>query len=486
MDRWLCRSHAATEENPNASAPGRRRLSGLQAAAAVDSPRKRGICNSGMPSRRIRRRGSRPGAGRPGSGRSRWSPGRISERAVRRAAAAGGDRASGGRTATGVDRRRTDREPRPRDGMAGDEASRAGFTLWDRRVDCNSQSGHRQANAASRRDPRRGPAGARPAGWTDGKTGVGGVLNAPFPPRRLLRNIVRNTFRHLFAGAARSWRRNLGTTAPALGSMTLLLLLSGVAGLSAFGLQGLAASQAAEAAVLHVYLRDDARQQDTDALRARLESDRRVLAVTYTSKADALKRAQHRPGLPELAGAADENPFPASLDVRVRSVQDVGALAASAADSPAVDPVLPTSYNPGAYQRIQTTLTVVAVAGGAFLLLLGFVAIAVTINSIQAAIQARRNEVSIMQLVGAARWMVRGPFLIEGAMTGSVAGLVAALVTLAGGLAGLAFGTSTFAQLAPGLTVSVCFIAAGIVLLAGVVLGSAASLVSVHRQMESA
>ena len=315
---------------------------------------------------------------------------------------------------------------------------------------------------------------------------MGGVLNAPFPRRRRLRNVVRNTFRHLFGGAARNWRRNLGTTAPALGSMTLLLLLSGLVGLSAFGLQRLAASQAAEAAVLHIYLRDDAKQQDTDALRARLAADRRVLAVSYTSKADALKRAQHRPGLPELAGAADENPFPASLDVRVRTVQDVGALAATATGSPAVDPVLPTSYNPGAYQRIQTVLTVVALGGGAFLLLLGFVAIAVTINSIQAAIHARQNEVSIMQLVGAPRWMVRGPFLVEGAMTGSVAGLVAALVTLAAGLAGLALGTSTFAQLAPGLTAGVCFLAAGIVLLAGVVLGSAASLVSVHRQMESA
>lgn len=315
---------------------------------------------------------------------------------------------------------------------------------------------------------------------------MGGVLNAPFPRRRRLRNVVRNTFRHLFGGAARNWRRNLGTTAPALGSMTLLLLLSGLVGLGAFALQRLAASQAAEAAVLHIYLRDDAKQQDTDALRARLAADRRVLAVSYTSKADALKRAQHRPGLPELAGAADENPFPASLDVNVRSVQDVGGLAASATGSPAVDPVLPTSYNPGAYQRIQTVLTVVALAGGAFLLLLGFVAIAVTINSIQAAIHARQNEVSIMQLVGAPRWMVRGPFLVEGAMTGSVAGLVAALATLAAGLAGLALGTSTFAQLAPGLTVGVCFLAAGIVLLAGVVLGSAASLVSVHRQMESA
>lgn len=314
----------------------------------------------------------------------------------------------------------------------------------------------------------------------------GGVVRAPFPRRRRPLNVVRNTFRHLFADAGRSWMRNLGTTAPAIGSMTLLLLLSGLVGLSAFALQRVAASQAADAAMLHVYLKDDAKQADVDALRARLAADYRVTVVGYTSKAGALKRAQHRPGLPELAGAADENPFPASLDVRARTVQDVAGLAGFVADSPAVDPLLPTSYNPGAYQRIQTVMTVVSVAGGAFLLLLGFVAVAVTANSIQAAIHARRQEVSIMQLVGAKRWMVRGPFLVEGAMTGSIAGLVAALLTLGFGLAGLALGAGTFAQLAPGLTVGVCFLAAGIVLVAGLVLGSAASLLGVHRQMESA
>jgi len=63
---------------------------------------------------------------------------------------------------------------------------------------------------------------------------VGVVLNAPFPrpPRRFV-NVLRNTFRHLFLGALRGWLRNLGATAPALGSMTLLLLLSGLVGLSA-------------------------------------------------------------------------------------------------------------------------------------------------------------------------------------------------------------------------------------------------------------
>ena len=90
-----------------------------------------------------------------------------------------------------------------------------------------------------------------------------------------------------------------------------------------------------------------------------------------------------------------------------------------------------------------------------------------------------------MELVGARRWMVRGPFVVEGAMTGGIAGLAAGVVTLAAGVAVVAAGRSTFAQIAPGVDVGACAMAAGIVVLAGLVLGSAASLYSVHRQLET-
>jgi cell division transport system permease protein len=315
---------------------------------------------------------------------------------------------------------------------------------------------------------------------------VGVVVDAPFPRRRgRILTVIRNTFRHLFLGAARGWVRNLGATAPALGSMTLLLLLSGLVGLTAYTVQRLAATQASDAAVLHVYLRDDARPEDVTALRAKLSADHRVAGVSLTTKADALKRAQHRPGMADLAGAVDDNPFPASLDVRVRSVRDVGALAGPVSGSPAVDPILATSYNPGANDRIQKALLVVGIAGGAFLLLLAFVAIAVTANSIRSAIMARQGEVAIMELVGAPRWMVRGPFLVEGAITGGVAGLVAGVVTLVIGVAVVAAGRSTFAQIAPGVGFGACAAAAAIVLVGGLLLGSAASLLSVHRQLET-
>ncbi|HXM59095.1 MAG TPA: permease-like cell division protein FtsX [Candidatus Dormibacteraeota bacterium] len=314
---------------------------------------------------------------------------------------------------------------------------------------------------------------------------MGIVVNAPFPRSHRIVNVVRNTFRHLFLDAFRNWMRNLAATAPALGSMTLLLLLSGLVGLTAYAVQRLAAAQASEAAVLHVYLRDDAKPEDVSALRARLTADHRVAGVSLTSKADALKRAQHRPGMADLAGAVDDNPFPASLDVSVRSVSDVGPLSNAVSNSPPVDPILPTSYNAGANDRIQKALLIAGIAGGAFLLLLGFVAITVTANSIRAAILTRRDEVSIMQLVGAPRWMVRGPFVVEGALTGGIAGLAASVVTLVIGVAVVAAGRSTFAQIAPGVSIGACVVAAAIVLMAGLLLGSAASLLSVHRQLET-
>src|SRR4029077_6159233 len=132
---------------------------------------------------------------------------------------------------------------------------------------------------------------------------------------------------------------------------------------------------------------------------------------------------------------------------------------------PIVDPVIPTSYDSGAYQRIQAVLLGMAVAGFAFLGILGFVAVSVTMNSIKAAIHSRRDEIAIMQLVGAPRWMVRGPFVVEGAITGSLAGAAAGLVTFGLALAGIAEGSASFSQFAPGVTVTAAA-AAGLIVFA--------------------
>ena len=314
---------------------------------------------------------------------------------------------------------------------------------------------------------------------------AGVVVKGRFPRRRLFRIVATNTFRYLFRGAARNWARNIGSTAPALGSMTLLLVMTGLVGITGFALHNLERVESAQASLLHVYIRDDAAPVEVDWLRDRLQNDPRVASVSYTSKSQALARAQRMPGLPELADATESNPFPASLDVQLKSIDDVAGIDAMARDDGAVDPLYPTSYDRGAYQRIQAVLFGTAVAGFALLSMLGFVAVTVTINSIKAAIHDRRDEISIMQLVGAPRWMVRGPFVVEGAITGGLAGMAAGLVTFGLAMTGIAAGSGTFTQFAPGVTAAVAAVVGAMVFAAGLGLGSGSSLVSVRRHMEA-
>lgn len=305
--------------------------------------------------------------------------------------------------------------------------------------------------------------------------------------RSLVWTVLTNLFQQLFGSSARNWIRNVSGSAPALGSMTLLLLMTGLVGMLGFALHNLENVEVGQASLLHVYLRDDANTSDIDALWNRLATDPRVSSVTFTSKDQALARAQRIPGLPQLADAAGSNPFPASLDVQVKNVSDVGAIDALAKNDGAsiIDPVYPTSYDANAYQRIQALMLGIAIASLAFLGLLGFVAVAVTMNSIKAAIHARRDEIAIMQLVGAPRWMVRGPFVVEGAITGGVAGAIAGLITFGLTAAAIAAGSGTFSQFAPGVDATTALIAAGAVLAGGLGLGSGSSLMSLRRHIES-
>ena len=102
---------------------------------------------------------------------------------------------------------------------------------------------------------------------------AGLLLRAHFPRRRIIQAVAVNVFRYLFRGAARNWFRNLGSTAPALSSMTLLLLLSGLVGLVGFALHNLEQVQAGQASLLHVYMRDGVPAADVNALWDRLAKD---------------------------------------------------------------------------------------------------------------------------------------------------------------------------------------------------------------------
>ncbi len=301
------------------------------------------------------------------------------------------------------------------------------------------------------------------------------------PAWRRMAAFIANGYRLVVISGLRSWSRDVRLTAPALGTMALLLLLCGTLAMIGISAERVAAQQSADASVVRVYLAQDATPDAVAALKAQLLADPRVASVTEVSPEQALAEAQSRPGLDNLASLSDTNPFPASLDVRVRLVTKVGAVAASVSNDPAVDPAYPTSYDSGTYDRLRRVALIAGGIVGGVLLLFGVVAYAVIANSMRGIAAARRDEVAVIRLLGARGWMLRGPFVVEGLVIGALAGAVAAAAVAGAFFLVTRFESATFAQVLPGVGPTAVQYVLAAVLAAGLLLGATTAMLGFRK-----
>jgi cell division transport system permease protein len=252
-------------------------------------------------------------------------------------------------------------------------------------------------------------------------------------------------------------------------------------GMVGLAIERVAVQQAAQASIVRVYLAPDSTSDSVAALKARLTADARVASVTAVSPDQALAEASSRPGLDNLASLSTTNPFPASLDVQVRQVTQVGAVAASVKDDPAVDPSYPTSYDPDTYSRVRHVALVVGGVGGGLILLFGLVAYAVIANSMRGIATARRQELVVIRLLGARGWMLRGPFAVEGLMIGALAGALAAAAVAGAWLLATRFESATYAQLLPGVDATAVQHIVAALMAAGLILGALTAMLGFRK-----
>ena len=308
-----------------------------------------------------------------------------------------------------------------------------------------------------------------------------GVKSTRLPLWRRSVALGANTYRLVVLGGLRSWSRDVRVTTPVLGTIALLLMLCGTLALVGIAVKGVVAQQASQASLVRVYLASEATPEATSALKTRLANDSRIGSVTDVSPEQALKEATSRPGLDNLASLSSTNPFPASLDVRVRQVNDVAAVANSVKGDPAADPAYATSYDPDTYSRLRRFALIAGSMGGGILLLFALIAYAVIANSMRGIAGSRRHEVAITRLLGARGWMLRGPFVVEGLMTGALAGAIAAAVVAGAWLLAVQFQSAIYAQVLPGVdAVSVQYVLAAVIS-AGLILGGATAMFGFRR-----
>lgn len=237
-------------------------------------------------------------------------------------------------------------------------------------------------------------------------------------------------FKLLASEAFRSIGANKSTTLAAAVTVLVGMFLLGVfIGLGTW-LVSWSEAKKSELAV-HTFIRDGATSKQVNELRVFLESDPRVKpgGVTFISKDDALAIMQKR--APELTANLASNPLPASFDVVPNKGEDTEgiAVAVQKAKLSAVDDV---TWGKEVSKRILQLARGIQIV---FLIAIIILLVASTIdiaNTIRLSIFARRREVEVMKLVGATNWFVRGPFMLEGVLTGLVGALAAVFLLFLG------------------------------------------------------
>lgn len=291
--------------------------------------------------------------------------------------------------------------------------------------------------------------------------------------------------RYVLTAAWQGFSRNPVMSVASTLTVALMLLLFAFFVVTDRGLQsaiGLLESKVE----LVTYLSDDAKISQILDVKARIEKDPAVSRVDYVSKDDALRRLRELSANRADLGPIEEigtNPLPASLEIKLAIAQESRRVADELRAEVGNGVITEVVDNPQVVDKLLTITRVLSVGGLVVLGMMLFVALFVIVNTIRIAVHARRDEIEIMQLVGATDRLVAAPFVIEGMLVG-VFGAAIALAVLAVGSGPV---TSTLVQFLDILPVSLgpnflAQLALGVLGFA-LVMGAGGASISVRSQL---
>jgi cell division transport system permease protein len=235
-------------------------------------------------------------------------------------------------------------------------------------------------------------------------------------------------------GAASLWRSR-GSGAFAVLAIALALVVLGALLILTWNAQQ-QLSRWTASAEFSVYLADDASSEQRGAIESVIDRSGVSAGREYVSKADALVRFRREfAELAPLAEGFDDNPFPASIEVRVGPGADRdGRVDTVVREVIALPGVVDVRYDRDWLARMASVIEGVQAAGLALAVLMGLAAAVTVATVVRLGLFARRDEIEIMELVGAPLAYIRGPFIAEGFLQGGM-GAVLGLAVLWLGLA---------------------------------------------------
>lgn len=193
---------------------------------------------------------------------------------------------------------------------------------------------------------------------------------------------------------------------------------------------------------ISVFLKDSDTPAQTQQLISQIRKLPNVKSVSYLDKAAALRAYQKQnAGNEQLLTAVNEttNPLPATILIKpldLNKIQDIKdfltkpSVAALQSDQPSY-----SGDRKQAIDKITHATDILRKIGVITVAVFALICALIIFNTIQMAIFNRRSEITIMRLLGASTWYIRGPFIVESSIYGILSAIFSVLIINAAFLA---------------------------------------------------
>ncbi|HXK39043.1 MAG TPA: permease-like cell division protein FtsX [Candidatus Paceibacterota bacterium] len=186
---------------------------------------------------------------------------------------------------------------------------------------------------------------------------------------------------------------------------------------------------------VNVYFITSASDAQITDMQKMLEALPEVASVSYLSREEALAQFRERHKNDQLTiQALDElsdNPLGASLEVRAKETSQYESIAkfleaqqAQGTDVGGAIDKVNFYQNKTAIDRLTNIIDASKRLGAIIAVVLALATILISLNTVRLAIYTSRNEIGVMNIVGASRWYVRGPFMVAGVLYGVISGAI--------------------------------------------------------------
>jgi len=242
---------------------------------------------------------------------------------------------------------------------------------------------------------------------------------------------------------------------------------------------------------ISVYFNLDTPEEEILETREELVKLVEVRSVEYVSADQALERFKERhqdnPILMQSLQELGTNPLEPSLNIKAQVASQYESIVNFFNQNKYQEIIDKINYleNRAVIVRLASITRTIRQTGFIILAILAALAVLVSFNTVRLTIYSARKEIKVMKLVGASNWFVRGPFIVEGALYGLIAALIASLILfpllwyLSPKITAYLPGTDLF-YFYQSYFFTLFLLQAG----AGILLGVVSSLVAIRRYLE--